>query len=259
VNIICLLDNPEVVVASGKRVFSADETGALLSIADSADRLQMSVKEEEDRIQQAENRACERGRNEGMAQGRQTALAELAETKLSLVDQTNAELSQMREEVLSLALQVVRKIADGVDTEDMLFALATTAAEECLPSKSIVLKVHPDSVDGVKARLSEYQSTSETNHPIHSIVADEDLDLDACVLETDAGQVCADLDTQLSVLEKHLAATAPAVKPAEATVDDSATTVKVDEAILAEDTVPAKNTSSTQITAAVDTATVEVE
>jgi len=208
VNIICLLDNPEVVIASGKRVFSAEETGALLSLADSANRLEESVKSEDSRIKQAEQDACERGREEGLAQGRQIATAELAKTSLSLVDQANDELGQVRKEVLSLALQVVRKIADGVATEDMLFALANTAAQECLPSKSVVLKVHPDSVDGVKQRLSDQQATSDTNHPIHSVVADEDLDQKACVLETDAGQVCADIDTQLSVLEKHLATTA---------------------------------------------------
>jgi len=207
VNIICLLDNPEVVIASGKRVFSAEETGALLSMAESADRLQASVKGEEDRIRQAESDACERGREQGLVQGREIATAELAKTSLSLVDQTNAGLDQVREDVLSLALQVVRKIADGVASEDMLFALATSAAQECLPSKSIVLKVHPDAVDGVKQRLSDYQASSDTNHPVHNVVADEDLDLDACLLETDAGQVCADIDTQLNVIEKHLAAT----------------------------------------------------
>jgi len=244
VNIVCLLDNPEVVIASGKRVFSAEETGALMSIAESADRLQMSVKEEEDRIQQAENDARERGRQEGIAQGREIATAELSKTKLSLVDQANAELSQVRKEVLSLALQVVRKIADGVATDEMLFALATTAAQECLPSKSVVLKVHPDSVDGVKARLSEHQVSSDTSHPIHSIVADEDLDHKACVLETDAGQVCADIDTQLSVLEKHLASSVPtsseqtdrakvdaSASVAAATVNDTAPTVEKVESV----------------------------
>jgi len=208
VSIICLLDNPEVVIASGKRVFSAEETGALLSLADSADRLQATVQSEEDRIVQAENVACERGREEGLAQGRQIATTELAKTNLTLVDQANAELAQVREEVLSLALQVVRKIADGVAPDDMIYSLATAAAQECLPSRSIVLKVHPDSVDGVKKRLAQFQATSDTSHPVHNIVADEELDADACVLETDAGQVCADLDTQLGVLEKHLAAAA---------------------------------------------------
>lgn len=219
-NIICLLDNPEVVIASGKRVFSAEETGALLSMADSADRLEQSVNSEEDRIKQAEHDACERGREEGLAQGRQLATAELAKTSLSLADKANDELNQVRKEVLSLALQVVRKIADGVATEDMLFALANTAAQECLPSKSIVLKVHPDSVDGVKKRLADQQATSDTIHPIHNVMADEDLDLKACVLETDAGQVCADIDTQLNVLEKHLATTA--VQSARLPLDNTA-------------------------------------
>lgn len=217
-NIICLLDKPEVVIASGKRVFSAEETGALLSLTESADRLQASIDSEEARIKQAENDACQRGLEEGIAQGRQVAAAELAEKKLSLVDKANAELSQVREEVLSLALQVVKKIANEVAKEDLLYALANTAAQECLPSKSIVLKVHPDCVDGVKQRLSEQQESADTKLPIQRIVADEDLEMDACVLETDAGQVCADLETQLSVLEKHLTTTA--VQPVASQVND---------------------------------------
>jgi len=224
VNIICLLDNPEMVIASGKRVFSAEDTGALLSLAESADRLHMSAEGQEARIAQAENDACERGRKEGVAQGRKMATAELAETTLSLVDKTNAELNQVREQALSLALQVVRKIADGVANEDMLVALATTAAQECLPSKSIVLKVHPGAIDGVKQRVSEYRANSDTQHPVHSIVADEELDLNACVLETDTGQVCADLDTQLGVLEKHLAAT-PTIRSEQIQIDDAAQTM----------------------------------
>lgn len=231
-NIICLLDNPEVVIASGKRVFSAEETGALLSMAESADRLQASVKGEEDRIQQAESDACERGREQGLIQGREIAKAELAKTRLSLVDQANAELGQLREETISLALQVVRKIADGVASEDMLFALANTAAQECLPSKSIVLKVHPDALDGVKKRLSDHQASNDTDQPIHSVVADEDLDPDACVLETDAGQVCADIATQLNAIEKHLAATA--VQSAGKPLDDSVQAPRVDDVQVAD-------------------------
>jgi len=229
VNIICLLDNPEVVIASGKRVFSAEETGALLSMAESADRLQASAKGEEDRIQQAVSDACEQGREQGLVQGREIATAELAKTRLSLLDQANVERDQVRKEVISLALQVVRKIADGVASEDMLLALATTAAQECLPSKSIVLKVHPDALDGVKKRLADHHASSDTHHPVQSIVADEDLDPDACVLQTDAGQVCADLDTQLNVIEKHLAAAVvqSAGTPAGTSVDDSVKVAQV--------------------------------
>lgn len=220
-SIICLLDNPEVVIASGKRVFSAADTGALLSIAESANQLQSTVNGEEDRIAQAEKQACERGREEGIAQGRQIATAELAQTRLALMDKANAEIGQVREDVLSLALQVVRKIADGVATEDMLYSLASTAAQECLPSKSIILKVHPNCVEGVKKRLSEHQLASDTPHPISSVVADEDLELDACALETDAGQVCADLDTQLGVLEKHLAGHAAGLAATQPNVNDT--------------------------------------
>lgn len=238
-NIICLLENPEAVIASGKRVFSAAETGALLSMAESADRLQASVQEEEDRIQQAEKQACEKAREEGIAQGRQIAADELAQTKLGLLEQANAERLALREEVLSHALQVVRKIADGIASEDMLYALANTASQECLPSASIVLKVHPTQVDALKQKLSEYHSNNDTPHLIQSVAADEDLALDGCILQTDAGRVCADLDMQLSVLEKHLAESgllsgAVAASETAATTAPVGTAEATDTSVLAE-------------------------
>jgi len=203
VNIISLLDDPEIIIASGKRVFSKEESGAFLSLAETVKRLNTLETNREEKLRTAEDEARQRGREEGLELGRQQARQELAEKLLELEHCSQIEHKAINEDVVAIALQVVRRIAAGVAPEDMLAALAAGAAAEHLPRQPVSLKVHPQHLDSVKNRIEKIKDVGAPSM-IETIIADNELSPTDCILETSVGQVCADLETQLIAFEQHL-------------------------------------------------------
>lgn len=203
ISIISLLDDPELTIASGKRVFSKEETGAFLTIAESVERVKILEQSHEERLKAAQDQARREGRQEGLENGRLEARQEVADKLLELERQTQKQHKAVNDDVVAIALQVVRKIAAGVAPEDMLVALAEGAAAEHLPRQPVSLRVHPQHLDSVKRRIDQIKEVSPPSI-IETIVADNDLNPADCILETSAGQVCADLETQLLALEEHL-------------------------------------------------------
>lgn len=199
---ISLLDDPELVIASGRRVFSKRETGALLTIEETLEKVKTLKQGVEDQLRASQEEAREKGHQEGMEQGRQDAKKELTARLLELEKQYEVRQARVESEIVSLALQVVRKIAADLAPADTLVALATGAVTEQLANRSISLKVHPEHLEPVQQRLDSLQSN---NSPcaIACVVADVELQPSDCVLETPDGQVCADLETQLLAIEQH--------------------------------------------------------
>ena len=206
VSIISLLEDPDIIIASGKRVFSKEESGAFLSLSETVEKLNAIKNNREEQLKIAEDQARQSGREDGLAQGREEARQELAEKLLELEQHNLTQHTAIRDDVVAIALQVVRKIAAGVAPEDMLVALASGAAAEHLPHQAVSLKVHPEHLDTVKERISRIKDVSSPSM-IETIVADNELGPADCILETSVGQVCADLETQLLAFEQHLSTT----------------------------------------------------
>lgn len=216
IKVISLIDDPDLLIASGKRVFSKEETGALLELQDTIKRIRQLEDSHELKLNQAEELAKKRGRGEGLEQGRQHARQELSAKLLDLEQQNHAYRQSLRDEVASLALKVVRKIANGVAPDAMLLALASQAAAEHLPRQTVTLKVHPDHLEPVKQQL-ESLNNAESAAKIEHVLPDNELNPSDCILETAQGQICADLETQLLAIEHHLQSTDPVVAATVAT------------------------------------------
>ena len=206
IRIISLLDDPDITLASGKRVFSKEETGSLLSLTESVKRLNTLEQDRQAALERAQDEARQRGHAEGLQQGRQEAQAELAAKLLELEQNHSVTNNAIRDDVVSIAMQVVRKIASGVAPEKLLVALAADAAAEHLPRRVVSLKVHPDCLEPVRLRIDHLKDDNAVA-VINSILADDELKPEDCVLETSDGKVHADLETQLREIEQHLTLT----------------------------------------------------
>ena len=202
---ISLLDDPDVVIASGRKIFSSQETGALLSIEETLRKVNTLKLGVEDEVRAAQDKAREEGHRQGLQQAREDAKKELTAQLLELEKQYEARQKTVQSEIVSIALQVVRKIAADIAPEDTLVALANGAVVDQLPDRSISLKVHPTYLEPIQQRIESLPG-DKTAIKIERVVGDAELQPSDCVLETPDGQVCADLETQLLAIEQHFVA-----------------------------------------------------
>lgn len=142
--------------------------------------------------------AREAARAEGYAIGHEEGLA-AAETErqaeLFRIALRDSELQRERQkDIARLALEVVRRIAGELDQGAMVAGLAERAAAQLAPDSVAIVRVAPEAVEAVRARLEGRAGLN--------VEADAQLDAKDCVIETALGRTHAGLDTQLAQIER---------------------------------------------------------
>lgn len=138
------------------------------------------------------------GHAEGLVVGRAEALAAgEAETRAELFRlaiRDGEERVRRQAEVAALAIEVVRRIAGEIGAPAMVAGLAERATAALAPDSVVTIRVAPDAVAAVAARLAA--------HPEWTVAGDATLGPVDCVVETPLGRTRAGLDTQLAQIEK---------------------------------------------------------
>lgn len=202
-------------IASERRVLRAAELPLAQDAQSLRDRLQALHDEAVARLDAEAAAARLTGFTQGQAEGRRAAADEQAQQLLALAESAAAERAALREQLASLALQVVRKLAGQLPGDERLVRLADVAARELLDDAPVTLVVHLDDLPAVRARLDGRAGlasrgpsptlTPEWRLPSGLPVTVEGDPLCApgsCRLETPQGTVDASLHTQLERLEK---------------------------------------------------------
>jgi len=205
-NLITLVNSEHVTLASGQRVFSAEDSGALRSSVESADALSKLLLSQQSEVAAAEEIGRKEGYQNGYDAGRLEADNVLATELLNLAAKAQKDATVQQQKAVTLAMQIVRKIAADLAPEQTLLALASSAARECIDTHDVVLKVHPQRLEATKNHLHEIQDPTRRIPRFAEVVADEALELEGCVIETPLGAIVADLDTQLTALTRELSA-----------------------------------------------------
>lgn len=130
----------------------------------------------------------------GHAEGLKAASAEVG-AELFRLSMRDGDASAARDrEVATLALAVVRRIAGELGDDAMVAALAAKAASAVAPDTRTVVRIAPDALPAVSARLAAM--------PNVQVEADAKLDANDCVVETALGSAHAGLETQLAQIER---------------------------------------------------------
>ena len=187
-------------LATDQRVFSADEISNLNSAVDASEELskQIDIRKEADRA------AFEQGRAEGFKVGEKTAIeagrVETAAQLLRLTQEHRQVAQHLQESAVLLAIEIVKRIAGELEPVDWMIAQARTAVAELVDVPDVTLKVHVSRLQGVRDKLQAQDQTI-----VKKVCGVDDVHLDFCQLETPAGNIDVDLETQLQRISELLA------------------------------------------------------
>jgi len=187
-------------LASDQRVFGAEEVSLLHSVIEQSSELSHRLATQSTELQLALEAARDEGRANGLAEGREAAAGELSQKLLELHTRNTQLSEQLKGECAELAVEIVRKIAGQIAPTDWLLAQAVQASEELVDRPEIALRVHVEQQEAIKARC-ESLSISR----FASVIGDADVTEQTCILETHAGRVEVDLETQLAQVLDMLA------------------------------------------------------
>lgn len=185
-------------IASPRLVLRAAEVPVLQDAQRLCAELAELQRHEAQRIAAVLETARAEGQAQGLEEGRLAARDEVAATLQQLAQAAAQEGERLRRDTGVLALQVVRKLLGRLAADEVLAALAETAAAEVVPAQPLVLAVHPDQAEAVRARLA----ARGVQAPEIEVRGDAACAPDGCRLETEHGCIDASLEAQLARLEQ---------------------------------------------------------
>lgn len=145
--------------------------------------------------------ALEAERQRGYAEGREAALLDQAEKMIETVGRTVDYFGGVEAKMVELVMQSVRKVVDGFDSKEKVVIVVRNALAVVRNQKQMTLRLHPDEVEVVRARVNELLAAYPGVGYL-DIIADARLALGACILESEIGMVEASLDGQIEALRR---------------------------------------------------------
>lgn len=140
----------------------------------------------------------ERGYREGREAGEQEAAKMLANT----VRRCELYLENRAEELVELVITATQSILHGYDDRERTRLMLWKAIKEHHGGPRLALRVHANELDRVREVVRAI--LDELGGPEIEVIADADLNNDACVLDTPLGYLQLGVDAQLMALRNGL-------------------------------------------------------
>ena len=154
-----------------------------------------------ERLRQQEKQILETARQRGFEEGRKEGVANCSERLAQVEADAARYISALDDKIVRLAVGIVRKIAPRLGAQAIVAELAEQALKEVRAEHFLIARVHPDRHASVVRQLEEFKQAYPMVEFV-DVLPDPQLDLFACVLESEAGVVRADLEVQLEAIER---------------------------------------------------------
>ena len=195
-----LVNKPNFQIVSDRRLVKADEVATIRTIDD----IIASAEAEADRIRTEAKAVFESEKQRGYETGLQNGKMEIAMQKIDLVDQSVAFMESVETKMADVVLKALRSFVTEIGDKEMVIQIVRkTMAAVIRTQRQVTLKVAPELVETVRARVSELTATFPTIETF-DVVEDPRLEGSACVLETEAGVADASVESQLAAIERSL-------------------------------------------------------
>ena len=195
-----LINKGDFVLQSDRRVVKAADVATVRSAAEIVAAAETQAAQIREDAKAAYEEERKKGYDKGIADGK----TEIAMQKLDLVDSSVAFMEDVEEKMSEIVMKALKScVAEIGDREMVIQIVRKTMAAVIRTQRQVTLKVSPELVETVRARVSELTATFPTIETF-DVVEDPRLKGSACVLETEAGVADASVESQIAAIERSL-------------------------------------------------------
>ena len=195
-----LIKKGDFVLQSDRRVVKAADVATVRSAAEIVAAAETQAAQIREDAKAAYEEERKKGYDKGIADGK----TEIAMQKLDLVDSSVAFMENVEEKMSEIVMKALKScVAEIGDREMVIQIVRKTMAAVIRTQRQVTLKVAPELVETVRARVSELSAAFPTIETF-DVVEDPRLKGSSCVLETEAGVADASVESQLAAIERSL-------------------------------------------------------
>lgn len=152
-----------------------------------------------DQIVDAALVAFEAEQRRGYAEGKEAARLEQSTNMIGIISQTVDYFAKVEAQMVDLVMDAVRRIVGDFDDRERVLMVVRSALASVRGQRQILVRVNPANVEIIKSHIIALTETYPSIEQIE-VVADGQLAEDACVIESDIGQVEASMSGQVEAL-----------------------------------------------------------
>ena len=195
-----LINKGDFVLQSDRRVVKAADVATVRSAAEIVAAAETQAAQIREDAKAAYEEERKKGYDKGIADGK----TEIAMQKLDLVDSSVAFMENVEEKMSDIVMKALKSCVIEIGDREMVIQIVRkTMAAVIRTQRQVTLKVAPELVETVRARVSELTATFPTIETF-DVVEDPRLKGSSCVLETEAGVADASVESQLAAIERSL-------------------------------------------------------
>ena len=187
-------------LASDRRLVKLAEVATVQT----AEEIIAAAEAEAARIREEAKAAFEEEKKKGYEKGLADGKLEISMQKLDLIDSSVAFMESVEDKMADVVLKALRSCVVEIGDREMVVQIVKKTMNAVIRTqRQVALKVAPEMVEVVRARVAELKAAYSTIETL-DVVEDPRLKGTACVLETEAGVAEASADTQIAAIEKSI-------------------------------------------------------
>ena len=195
-----LLNKSDFVLATDRRLVKATDVATVRT----AEEIVAAAEAEAERIREEAKAAFAAEKKRGYEEGLRNGKMEIAMLKLEQVDSSVAFMEGVERKMADVVMKALRSFVVEVGDKELVLQIVRKTMNAVIRTqRQVVLKVAPEMVETVRARVAELRVAYPTVESF-DVVEDPRLKGAACILETEAGVADASVETQLAAIEKSL-------------------------------------------------------
>ena len=195
-----LIEKPNFSLASDRRLVKSSEFATVSSAAD----IIAAAEKEAARIREEAKAAFEEEKKRGYEKGLRDGKIEISMQKMDQVDQSVAFMESVESKMAGIVMKALKSCVVEIGDKEMVVNIVRKTMNAVIRTqRQVTLKVAPEMVEVVRARVAELKAAYSTIETL-DVVEDPRLKGTACVLETEAGVAEASADTQIAAIEKSI-------------------------------------------------------
>ncbi|MBR1586765.1 MAG: HrpE/YscL family type III secretion apparatus protein [Kiritimatiellae bacterium] len=187
-------------LASDRRLVKAAEVATVRS----AEEIVAAAEADAARIREEAKAAFEEEKKKGYEKGLADGKLEISMQKLDLLDSSVAFMESVEDKMADVVLKALRSCVVEIGDKEMVVQIVRKTMNAVIRTqRQVTLKVAPEMVEVVRARIAELKAAYTTIETL-DVVEDPRLKGTACLLETEAGVAEASVETQVAAIEKSI-------------------------------------------------------
>jgi type III secretion protein L len=147
--------------------------------------------------------AFEAEQRRGYLEGQEGARLEQTANMVSIISQTVDYFAKVEEQMVDLVLEAMRRIIDDYNDHEKIQMVVKTSLALVRSRRQITVKVHPFNLDTIQSQITALLEKYPGIERLE-VVTDPQLAKDACIIESDIGQIEASMSGQIDALRESL-------------------------------------------------------